>query len=78
MDGNAPMFTGSRGRIEILSRGHSPPKQTVESLLETKVYAPVGNENVPVQDENAPVGDENVPDNEDKPNSSKQKYITIK
>ena len=27
---------------------------------------------------NAPVGDENVPDNEDKPNSSKQKYITIK
>ena len=71
MDGNAPMFTGSRGRIEILSRGHLPPKQTVESLLETKVYAPVGNENVPVQDEN-------VPDNEDKPNSSKQKYITIK
>ena len=65
------MFTGSRGRIEILSRGHLPPKQTVESLLETKVYAPVGNENVPVQDEN-------VPDNEDKPNSSKQKYITIK
>ena len=64
MDGNAPMFTGSRGRIEILSRGHLPPKQTVESLLETKVYAPVGNEN--------------VPDNEDKPNSSKQKYITIK
>ena len=72
------MFTGSRGRIEILSRGHLPPKQTVESLLVTKVYAPVGNENVPVQDENAPVGDENVPDNEDKPNSSKQKYITIK
>lgn len=24
------MFTGSRGRIEILSRGHLPPKQTVE------------------------------------------------
>ena len=71
MDGNAPMFTGFRDRIEILSREHLPSKQTVESLIETKVYAPVGNKN-------APVGDENVPDNEDKPNSSKQKYITIK
>ena len=122
IDGNAPMFTGFRDRIEILSRGHLPPKQTVEGFfagesvpvnqklsdiflrlhisersgrgvpkitelygrdcielressivvtipfdrLETKVYAPVGDENVPVQDENAPVGDENVPDKEDK------------
>ena len=124
IDGNAPMFTGFRDRIEILSRGHLPPKQTVEGFfagesvpvnqklsdiflqlhisersgrgvpkitelygedcielrensivvtipferLETKVYAPVGDENVPVQEENAPVGDENVPvENENVP-----------
>lgn len=117
-------FTGFRDRIEILSRGHLPPKQTVEGFfagesvpvnqklsdiflqlhisersgrgvpkitelygedcielrensivvtipferLETKVYAPVGDENVPVQEENAPVGDENVPvENENVP-----------
>ena len=129
IDGNAPMFTGFRDRIEILSRGHLPPKQTVEGFFagesvpvnqklsdiflqlhisersgrgipkitelygedcielrensivvtipfdrfETKVYAPVGDENapvgdenVPVQDENVPVGDENAPDKEDK------------
>ena len=33
IDGNAPMFTGFRDRIEILSRGHLPPKQTVEGFL---------------------------------------------
>lgn len=29
IDGNAPMFTGFKDRIEILSRGVLPPKQTV-------------------------------------------------
>ena len=33
IDGNAPMFTGFRDRIEILSRGHLPPKQTVEGFF---------------------------------------------
>lgn len=33
IDGNAPMFTGFWDRIEILSRGHLPPKQTVEGFF---------------------------------------------
>ena len=33
IDGNAPIFTGFRDRIEILSRGHLPPKQTVEGFF---------------------------------------------
>ena len=33
IDGNAPMFTGFNDRIEILSRGHLPPKQTVEGFF---------------------------------------------
>ena len=33
IDGNAPMFTGFRDRIEILSRGNLPPKQTVEGFF---------------------------------------------
>ena len=33
IDGNAPMITGFRDRIEILSRGHLPPKQTVEGFF---------------------------------------------
>lgn len=32
IDGNAPMFTGFRDRIEILSRGSLPPKQTLEGF----------------------------------------------
>ena len=114
IDGNAPMFTGFRDRIEILSRGHLPPKQTVEGFfagesvpvnqklsdiflqlhisersgrgvpkitelygkdcielrensivvtipferLETKAYAPVGDENVPDRTEIPSVGTE--------------------
>ena len=34
LDGNAPMFTGFKDRIEILSRGNLPPKQTVEGFYE--------------------------------------------
>jgi len=30
LDGNAPMFTAFQDRIEILSRGNLPPKQTLE------------------------------------------------
>lgn len=111
------MFTGFRDRIEILSRGHLPPKQTVEGFfagesvpvnqklsdiflqlhisersgrgvpkitelygkdcielrensiavtipfkrLETKVYVPVGDENVPDEIEIPPVGTEIPP-----------------
>ena len=33
IDGNAPMFTGFRDRIEILSRGDLPSKQTVEGFF---------------------------------------------
>ena len=33
IDGNAPMFTGFQDRIEILSRGKLPPKQTVEGFF---------------------------------------------
>ena len=33
IDGNAPMFTGFQNRIEILSRGYLPPKQTVEGFF---------------------------------------------
>ena len=33
LDGNAPMFTGFQDRIEILSRGSIPPKQTVEGFF---------------------------------------------
>jgi predicted HTH transcriptional regulator len=33
IDGNAPMFTGFRDRIEILSRGNLPPKQTFEGFF---------------------------------------------
>ena len=117
IDGNAPMITGFRDRIEILSRGHLPPKQTVEGFfagesvpvnqklsdiflqlhisersgrgipkitelygedcielrensivvtipferLETKVYAPVNDENVPDEIEIPPVGTEIPP-----------------
>ena len=32
IDGNAPMFTGFHDRLEILSRGKLPPKQTVEGF----------------------------------------------
>ena len=32
IDGNAPMFTGFKDRIEILSRGVLPPKQTIEGF----------------------------------------------
>ena len=32
VDGNAPMFSGFRDRIEILSRGALPPKQTLEGF----------------------------------------------
>lgn len=32
IDGNAPMFTGFQNRIEILSRGNLPPKQTLEGF----------------------------------------------
>ena len=32
IDGNAPMFTGFQDRIEILSRGNLPPKQTLEGF----------------------------------------------
>ena len=169
IDGNAPMFTGFRDRIEILSRGHLPPKQTVEGFfagesapvnqklsdiflqlhisersgrgvpkitelygedcielrensivvtipfdrLETKVYAPVGDENVPDKEDklvlilkfcHEPKSVLEIADYlgykdkrsvrkylnvllsqgrismtiPDKPNSSKQKYITIK
>ena len=163
------MFTGFRDRIEILSRGHLPPKQTVEGFfagesapvnqklsdiflqlhisersgrgvpkitelygedcielrensivvtipfdrLETKVYAPVGDENVPDKEDklvlilkfcHEPKSVLEIADYlgykdkrsvrkylnvllsqgrismtiPDKPNSSKQKYITIK
>ena len=34
LDGNAPMFTGFQNRIEILSRGNLPPKQTLEGFYE--------------------------------------------
>ena len=30
LDGNAPMFTAHQNRIEILSRGNLPPKQTIQ------------------------------------------------
>ena len=33
LDGNAPMFTGFQDRIEILSRGSIPPRQTVEGFF---------------------------------------------
>ena len=33
IDGNAPMFTGFRDRVEILSLGQLPSKQTVEGFL---------------------------------------------
>lgn len=33
IDGNAPMFTGYQDRIEILSRGSLPPKQTLEGFF---------------------------------------------
>ncbi len=33
IDGNAPMFTGFHDRLEILSRGKLPPKQTVEGFF---------------------------------------------
>ncbi len=42
IDGNAPMFTGFQDRIEILSRGNLPPKQTLEGFYE--------GESVPVND----------------------------
>ena len=32
VDGNGPMFTSFRNRIEILSRGTLPPKQTVDGF----------------------------------------------
>ena len=32
VDGNGPMFTGFKDRIEILSRGVLPPKQTIEGF----------------------------------------------
>lgn len=32
IDGNAPMFTGFQDRVEILSRGSLPPKQTLEGF----------------------------------------------
>ena len=32
IDGNAPMFTGYANRIEILSHGNLPPKQTLEGF----------------------------------------------
>lgn len=34
LDGNAPMFTGFRNRMEILSRGNLPPKQTLEGFYD--------------------------------------------
>ena len=34
LDGNAPMFTGFQNRIEILSRGNLPPKQTLEGFYD--------------------------------------------
>ena len=33
LDGNAPMFTAFQDRIEILSRGNLPPKQTLEGFF---------------------------------------------
>lgn len=33
LDGNAPMFTAYQDRIEILSRGNLPPKQTIEGFF---------------------------------------------
>ena len=33
LDGNAPMFTAYQDRIEILSRGSLPPKQTMEGFF---------------------------------------------
>jgi len=33
IDGNAPMFTGFHDRLEILSRGKLPPKQTMEGFF---------------------------------------------
>lgn len=33
LDGNAPMFTAYQDRIEILSRGNLPPKQTLEGFF---------------------------------------------
>jgi predicted HTH transcriptional regulator len=33
LDGNAPMFTAYQDRIEILSRGNLPPKQTMKVFL---------------------------------------------
>ena len=33
IDGNAPMFTGFHDRLEILSRGKLPPRQTVEGFF---------------------------------------------
>jgi len=33
LDGNAPMFTAYQDRIEILSRGNLPPKQTMEGFF---------------------------------------------
>ena len=33
LDGNAPMFTAFQDRIEILSRGNLPPKQTMEGFF---------------------------------------------
>ena len=43
IDGNAPMFTGFRDRIEILSRGHLPPKQTVEGFLQENQFRSIRN-----------------------------------
>jgi len=33
LDGNAPMFTAYQDRIEILSRGNLPPKQTIDGFF---------------------------------------------
>ena len=33
LDGNAPMFTAYQDRIEILSRGNLPPKQTMKGFF---------------------------------------------
>ena len=120
MDGNAPMFTGFRDRIEILSRGDLPSKQTVEGFFSgesvpvnqklsdiflqlqisersgrgvPKITELYGEDCIELRENSivvtilferletkvdVSVGNGNVPDNEDKPNSSKQKYITIK
>lgn len=43
VNGNAPMFAGFWDRIETWSRGHLPPKQTVEGFLPENCFQSISN-----------------------------------